>query len=373
MSGSGEGADAAAIMRSMRQRMPWMAAQKALAAEGLPRGKGWDLTVAKLSASEALTSEQLIALRKILVEHEICGEKLVSFHRVDESRRAALSEALRSTDVEENAFTRLYPAVLSEEAIEHNFPHPLTLTAIVECGTGIAVVFSATRGLTFREEVDREGLPPAARDALAGYDELLGIKQEKRQTFDVVYVPDGEDLIDVRVDYPDGMLRGAAQAAQLQVCRAFNHLVGFEALGLPVNLFPLIDAMYRAPAEGTVVEIAFGTTTASTKFERMRRQHLCLREEVYHRAGSSALASPIEPFRLSIQWSVHLADDVFTRPELSFQSTQRMRDSENPELFGVVVRDTSGYQDFDYVKARLQHFLTALGEAQAVPSTDAAD
>ncbi|MFH5923824.1 hypothetical protein [Roseomonas xinghualingensis] len=352
--------------------MPWIPAQKALQADGLPRGRGWDFTVAKLAAPDALNAEQATALQQTLVEHQLCGEKLVRLYLMDTEDKAALIDHFLSLDIEPNAFTARFPAGLSEAEIEEHFPTPLQLVAVIEAGEGLAVVFSATRGLTFREEVDPEDLPPAAREALADYDQVLGVRQEKRQTFEVVYLPYEGNLVDVRVDYPDGMLRSAAQVTHAQVRQAFNSLAEREALSAPLNLFPLISGMYEADDEGTVVELAFGTTTASTKYERMRRNNLCLRQEIYHRAGKEALAAPIEPFRVSIQWFVALTEEVSSRPELSLQSSQKERDSERPTLFEVVVRNATGSRDFNFVRGRLEHFLAAITAADALEPADAA-
>lgn len=363
-------AEIAAVVRTMQQRMPWTVAQKALASAGLPRGRGWEASIGKLCAPGELQPQQIDAARQLLVEHEVCGEKLVRVYRLDASTKDALLAQLRSLDLEENVFTRCYPAALSPQEVEDNFPHEPAPAAIVEFETGLAVVFAATKGLILREEVDQEALPPAAREALAGYDEVLGIKQEKRQTFDVVFVALDGDLVEVRVDFPDGMLRGAAQAAHAQVRHAFNALIGYDALQEAKNLFPLLNDMYHAPSEGTVVELAFGTTTASTKYEKMRRQHLCLREEIYHQAGKKALEAQIEPFKLSIQWSVPLAGEVSSRPELSFQSTQRVQNSEKPVLVDAVVRNAIGCRDYDHVRSRLEHFLAKVSVAAGPEPTD---
>jgi hypothetical protein len=67
--------------------------------------------------------------------------------------------------------------------------------------------------------------------------------------------------------------------------RTLHTLLGAEPLGTPVNLFPLIDTLYRSN-EGRVVELGFGTTTASLKHERMRRTQTCLRKETYHKGGN---------------------------------------------------------------------------------------
>jgi len=362
--------DVAALAHALRKRMPWAPAQKALQAHGLPRGRGWDLTVAKLVTPGTLAPDQIVAMQQLLVDHELCGEKLIRLYQMDAELKATLIRQLRSIDIQPNVFTACYPTGLSDAEIEENNSFPLQIAAIVEADGGLAVVFSTIRGLIFREEVDPDSLPPAAREALSYYDQVLGVRQERRQTFEVVYLPYEGDLVDIRVDYPDGMLRAAAQTAHAQVRQAFNEFVGCEALSTPLNLFHLISSMYEAPNEGTVVELAFGTTTASTKYEKMRRSLLCLRQEVYHRAGKQALAAPIEPFRVSIQWLVSLTDDVYSRPELSLQSTQMARDSEAPTLFDAVIRNTTGDRDYNFIRGRLEHFLAAITTAETLESMD---
>jgi hypothetical protein len=77
------------------------------------------------------------------------------------------------------------------------------------------------------------------------------------------------------------MHRDVGEAAQNRIRMELATLVKADNLSSPVNLFPLINEMYKAQGEGTVVELAFGTTTASLKREKMRRRAACLREEAY--------------------------------------------------------------------------------------------
>ncbi|WP_353213020.1 hypothetical protein [Rhodovarius sp.] len=344
--------------------MPWTIARRGLRSLGIARGQGWEATVAKLTATpDGMSLEERLAVRQLLTEHALCGEKSIRLYRISEATKLAALETLTSLTIQPTPFTGAFPALLTPEEVEANFPAAATPVAVQHLPNGLAVVFASIRGFQFREELDRDSLPEEVQDALAGYDEVIGIRQEKRQTFEVVFVPFDGDLVEVRVDCPDGTPRSASFAVQSQVKSSFNNLLGSQVLQDPVNLFGLIDAMYSAESEGTVVELAFSTTTASTKFEKMRRRHLCLRQEVYHRAGKEALTAPIEPFRVSIEWDVPLPNDVMSRPELSIHSTQSMRDAELPNLCDVGIRHAVGQADYDFVMSRLQHFLQELETA----------
>lgn len=178
------------------------------------------------------------------------------------------------------------------------------------------------------------------------------------QAMDVVWIPSSGNVIDIRIDFPQGMHRDVGEAAQAAVRSEFFKLIGADdSLGTPVNLFPLINAIYRAPKEGTVVELAFGTTTASTKHEKMRRKAHCLREETYHKGGKAALSTPIEPYRLSVHWRRKIGRDKFSVPELSLHSSGRASADTRPELIDAVIRNCMGADDFDYVKSRMEHYL----------------
>ena len=157
------------------------------------------------------------------------------------------------------------------------------------------------------------------------------------------------------------MHRDVGEAAQSRIKTEIATLVKSDNLSSPINLFPLINEMYKAQNEGTVVELAFGTTTASLKHEKMRRRAACLREEAYHRGGKAALSTPIEPYRLSIMWTLPLGEG-FSRPELSLHSNSIVSGSSNPILIDAVISKCMSIRDFSHVEDRIKHFLSELSK-----------
>jgi hypothetical protein len=299
--------DMGTLARSMRARMPWPVGQRVLRENGLPRGRGWENTVARLSSEERDYSDKVDTIAQGLKEHLLCGEKLVRFYEVNEKTKATMVEALLNIKPPESPFEDAYPALLSENELEAQSMSPI-LIAVEELEDGVAAVFASVRSIAMREQLAKEELPDDAIKALAGYDEIVGIKHVRLEAIDVVSFPTAGSHINVRIDYPTGMHRDVGEAAQTRIRTEIATLVKSDNLSSPINLFPLINEMYKAQNEGTVVELAFGTTTASLKHEKMRRRAACLRKEAYHRGGKAALSTPIEPYRLSIMWTLPLGE-----------------------------------------------------------------
>lgn len=340
------------IARTMSARMPWPVGRKILAEVGLPRAQGWEKTIALFSDEKKDYSAKLDEAVDALVEHHLCGEKLVSLFQLDAETKAILLTKAAELTPPESALKDVYPVYLTPNDLEVA-PNKPTLIAVEETSVGIGVVFSSARVVTVRELLD----PNDFKDGLnSDYEEIYGLKHQRHQAMDIVWIPKQGNFAEIRIDFPDGMHRDVGAAAQAQVATAFSMLVGVSALEHAQNLFPLIGKMYNSQYEGTVVELAFGTTTASNKHEKMRRRGLCLREETYHMAGKAALDTPIEPYRLSIVWKLPIGRDKFSGPELSLNSTSRS--SAQPFLTQAIVRNCLGYADFDHVKERMEDFIS---------------
>lgn len=344
------------ILSGMRKRMPWSVGQKILAEAGLDRGQGWERTVTKFEDPKAVTGEKEAALSDTLKEHLICGEKLSRFYEVPPENKAHLEAVLGAAAIEDTAFKRRYPALLSEEELKRQ-ERGLKLVAVERFNDGMAGIFSSVRTITIRVPLERDELPAAAAEALEGYDEVVGIKNLRLQAFDIVWVPAVGNLLEIRVDYPRGMQLANGEAAQEQLRDHVHAMSSFAVFGEPDNLFPLIDRIYRQPNEGTVVELSFGTTTASTKHEKMRRQSLDLRTELYHVGGVKNLVAPIQPFRLAVRWRRAMGEALFSHPELNLNGYQHHDGAENSRLFSAVIRNCVGIDDYEHVRSRISHHL----------------
>lgn len=353
------------VASSLKARVPWEVAQKILEGNNFPRGMGWERTLEKLAESDDLPETGEGDLTDAMREHILAGEKLTRFYKVSSEDAAALrSSAAGLTIAATNKFAAAYPLNISDTEIAGSGITKPALAAIEIRDDGTALVFASIRAQEVREPVDISG---DMKDALAAYEEVVGIRHIKRQAMDVVWIPAEGGTIDVRIDFPRGMLIEQGVFAHDQLREQLSLLIGQDHLAAPVNLFPVVEKLYRNPADGIVVELAFGTSTASLKHEKMRRTGICLRTETYHMGGTAALVVPIEPYRISVQWDCEHGE-VSSRPELSLQGQFRMTHLVDSPLNEAVIRKCLDTDDYNFVRARVESYMDeeeAQGSAQA--------
>lgn len=338
----------------MRLRMPWRVGQKVLESKEVPRGKGWAETQLKLTDVD-LGADKEAELVESIEQHLMCGEKLTRYYRLSRRDITRLQNDLFQVDVPDSEIKEVFPMVLEGADLTETGSDP-TIVQNVQFDDGLAVFFGSARVVTTRETVEMDEIPEDAASALEEWDELIGVRHRRLHSIDVLWLPNDDNFVEVRVDYPIGINKNVGEEAHRRVRNRISDLVGYDVLQSPVNLFPLIDAIYRQ-RDGKVVELSFGTTTASLKNEKMRRKRLCLRDETYHRGGSAALALPIQPFNLSVVWQRRLGPNRFSVPELSLRSTSFESSSANPQLFDAVISKCMGHYDYDYVRGRILSYL----------------
>lgn len=319
---------------------------------------GWDRTV-EAFAENSLSAEQEALAENAMKEHILCGEKLVQFFSVGEDEIASIRQAVLAVPIPESDFQKAYPSLLAEADLK-KAPYTPTLVARENGDDGVGLVFASVRVVTVREELDLGDLGDGAADALSDFDEIVGVRNVRLQALDIVWVPHEGTNIDTRTDYPKGMHSDVAYVAADRLREAFNITLGFEALAMPENLFPLINSMYRDKDEGHVVELGFGTTTKSLKDEKMRGRNSDLRKEPYHIGGKGNLQTDIEPFRISVAWDRSIGPKRTSTPELSIHGNSRIGLSENPIITAAIVRRCMGLADFEHVRSRVNKHLAAL-------------
>lgn len=161
------------IARTMSARMPWPVGQKILAEIGLPRSQGWEKTVALLSDEKKDYSANLSDAAAALIEHHLCGEKLVSLFQLDAETKAILLTKAIELTAPKSPLQDFYPVYLPPNDLEVA-PDTPTLIAIEETPVGIGVVFSSARVVTVRELLD----PNDFKDGLNfDYEEIYGLKR----------------------------------------------------------------------------------------------------------------------------------------------------------------------------------------------------
>lgn len=352
------------VASSLRARVPWEVAQKILEGNGIPRGMGWDRTIEKLADSNDVPGDGEGDLIEAMREHVLAGEKLTRFYSMSSDDLVALRAALNGLTISATRFSAAYPLAISDADIASSSISRPTPAAIELNDDGAALVFASIRAQEVREPVE---LSDDMGGALSAYEQVVGIRHIKRQSMDVVWIPREGNIIDVRIDFPRGMLLEQGIFAHEQIREQLSLIFGQDYLSNPVDLFPIVDQLYRSPRDGTVVELAFGTSTASLKHEKMRRSSICLRAETYHVGGSAALAAPIEPYRISVQWErEHGA--VNSRPELSLQGQFRMTHLVDAPLHEAVIRKCLDTADYNFVRSRVESYMVPQESNEAAPN-----
>jgi hypothetical protein len=345
------------LLSAARARIPWYVASKILEDCGIPRGRGWDNTIQKLEDGFEPSEAQLEALLTRYKEHLVCGEKSVRFYDLDQDSMNSLRAYLHDSENEENALSSSYPLPLAQEQIAALPLSRPKLVGVERMEDGIAGIFCSIRSAELRVPLDRDDVPQDAQHLFDNFSEVVGVKTLKTQAFDVVWVPHEGTRADVRIDFPVGMTLDASTAAHAGVNGEIAAVLGQRSFDGAVNLFPLIDRIYRTSDEGMVVELEFATTTASIKREKMRRQHLSLRTELYHRGGTEAINGEIEPFSIGVEWTGPTRGVRRSYPELFLHSTSRMLHSPHPTLFDAIIHKCTGVHDFEFVRSRIETHL----------------
>lgn len=347
------------VVQRMEQRMPWTIARRILEENGIPRSQGWERTKQLLLEGDGAAPEKTEQLLECLIEHTLCGEKLVRFFELTDDQMVSFRRAAAAIEIPASPSRSRYPLSLEEDELKSTaLGHTLVARHMFE--DGVALVFSTVRIVVSREELEPKSFPPGSEELLSQYDEIVGLKNRRVQGMDVVWIPADGTLVELRSDFPKNVPQRLIEQGQLSMKFELGRTFGVDYLHSSLNLFPLIGRMYGTPDEGLVVEFAFGTTTASTKHEKMRRGSLSLREEDYHKGGIAALEDPISPFKLSIEWERKLGDDVISKPELSLHSNAREGSAGVGVLIDAVVRNCMGRDDFDFVRSRMKFHLSTV-------------
>lgn len=344
-------------VRSLRARMPWAVASRLFRSERLSRSQGWDRTLDRVSNGDAQYEAKEENLREALVEHIVCGEKIVQMFRVAPAALEQLRRAALALHIPDNTYSASYPILLDENQLAAQGWHLPMLTAVTEYEDGIAVVISSVRYLTSRETVVVAELAEEIAAGLAGFNELIGVRHLRHQACDVLWIPAEGEHVEIRADYPFGTQQRKAELALVQARVCFEGLFGANPFVNQVNIFPAIRSLYDAQGDGSMVELGFMVTGSAQKLERTRRGELCCREEAYHLGGIGVLDAPIQPYRTSVLWHVHLGEDSMSAPEVSIRGTSSHTAEQDPFLGEMVIRNCAGILDYSHVLDRMLHHL----------------
>ncbi|WP_376959642.1 hypothetical protein ABNQ39_06970 [Azospirillum sp. A26] len=344
------------LFLSMMDRMDWRVGGNVLRYSGLRPSHGWLGTIAKFRNAArklAIGQKEGRRLYSVYRENLACGDRYIRFYDVSEQQRKALIQWALNLNIEASVFSRAFPYMLTEAQLGSIEPNKSLVSAVEEYSTGYAVFFAANRVHHVRERIDTDKMTATVSKVFEQYDEVIGVKVTRKQAMDVVWLPKSHGPIEVRIDVQACPIVETSMSAHEDIRQIVNASFGVNILKTPVNLFPSIKKLYDSPKEGTVVEMAFLTGTASIKHETMRKTGKCLREEKFHEAGVDALEGDIRAYLISITWPHQFGSDYHSFPEANLRGTSRLLDELAPKLHDLSIRRAWGLADFDLARNKV--------------------
>jgi hypothetical protein len=328
------------VLRSMAQRIDFAPAKYLLQQQALPVSIGWDSTIVRVVA-EAKTRPRYQQLYDQLVssfvDHTLVGEKAVLYYgfgnlpKADKvNYTAAVKAAVDKLDIPPSAFGSAYPLAVHDQSILRELENTsTTLTHIFERDNRVFFLYSSVRSFNERVSIDRSVFEQSDKERLEDYSEIIGVRAIRRQCFDYIVYDIDRELVELRIDCPDGMPSVHKQSAIQRVIAAFNALglfaSGWSPFGTtPFNFHTLMDNLYKNTGEGSAFQLGFtasSATTASNNGARLlRRKNSDLRKDDFHLGGAQKVKD-ISVYTIGVEWK---SDMGFNNPTIIVPGSAKM-------------------------------------------------
>jgi hypothetical protein len=308
-------------LRSISQRMDFTPGKYLIQQHALPVSIGWDSTINRACAA-AKTRPDLgkiqAALTKSFFEHTLVGEKLVMYYgfaglsvSVKKTHSDDVTRAVAQLAIPDSSFRDVFPLAIYDRdqlrSLESSGP---VLTAVFSLEGQICFLFSSVRSFNERVPVDTTQFTEQDREQLSDYSEIIGVRAIRRQCFDYVVYDSSRELVEVRIDCPDGMPGVQKSTALQKVIAGFNQLnvfsSGWSPFGVaPINFHSLMDNLYRTGTEGSVFQLGFAASTAKTSSNNgarlLRKKNFDLRRDDFHIGGTKHVKD-VSVYTIGVEW-----------------------------------------------------------------------
>lgn len=339
------------IIRSFSERMPWHVSFSVFSDLGLSRRVNWDKTLISAEEGDTSYNQHKDDLLDALQEHLLCGEKMVRFYEVDTKNIDEFREKISQLTVEETIFSKSYPIVLSSDALDSYVPQ-ISISAIHKINDGIAIVMSSKRRIACRKKFSKDQFADLPSE-LSKYNEFIGVSYKKYEAFDILWVPNDGNIIEIRADCPNGKEFSQISFAIDQKEEFLSNILGENYFQNRINFFPVIDSLYKDKNEGKVVELGFMVSGGAQKYEKSRRDGICCRVEAYHLNGIQGLAVPIDVYRIVVMWRRPHSNNSHSNPELGIHGRSTQTSEPHPFLTDITISKCGGLDDYNFVRERL--------------------
>lgn len=297
------------VLQDLKARSSWGLISYWSAQLGLPKAKGWAAFEEKLESEvrdenpDTPINQALTSLCKSVAP---LGSRVVQLIRIpDDIDVEKLRSSLIACPEDDGLPKTCFPRRVSGSALTSLGVAPVIVDKEVSAD-GVRLIFSRVRQIEVRDIKTKSDIGLAAVSSMgwSAYDEIILVKKELTQAFEVVRFDFAKRVLELRVELLAGSnSKEALGSLSEKVQELIAPCVASTAwLGQPVNLFPAVKKIYDNPNEGVVVELGFSTITASAKNEKMRKAGTDLRTEKFHVGGKAAINGQLTPYRLAVSW-----------------------------------------------------------------------
>ncbi|MBS0988818.1 hypothetical protein JK182_09100 [Acetobacter okinawensis] len=321
-----------------------------LAANGFPKGSGWDQISEKLKDKSVAAKANYAGLKASLRELLIVNDKNIRVCKLKNADATALRDKISVACINQNSvFATHFPLPVPDNIL-HGMPEQAPIpVAKFQCDGVVGVLFSSIMVVEQRETIHAGR---AGKALAADYETIIGIKKVKIQTFDALMMSKKTNYLYVLTDAHQDQSQTARIGLQSSMAEAINNFAGSKVVNACANLFPTIQPLYDSDS-GFVKTLSWATTTSSGKYEWMRGGGVCLREEIAHKAAIGALGGGFKIYGIELEWGLDEVMGYTPRPMLSVVGVYRMLYETKPHLGDATVWGCASLNEFEFILKEL--------------------
>lgn len=337
-------------LSALEKRCSLRVARRILAKNGFPKGSGWATIREKLKDTTEAAKADYKGLQNALREILIATDKGCRIFKLKSAQITAVRSAITSTAINQSSvFATHFPLPVPDKilaSLPQQTPIPV---AKFHTANVTGLVFSSVQEISLREKLQANQL---GGNFPSGFDEVIGIKKIKTQTFDAVIASKKLPYVYILTDAHQDSSQTMRRYLQDIVANAMNNILGSNIISNPVNLFTIIEPLYKS-GTGEVKGLQYITTTSSGKTEWMRGVGNCLRDELAHKAGMNALGNGFQAYGIEVEWPLDEVEGYTPRPSALIHGLHRMTHEINPHLDEATLWSCASLAELEFVLKEL--------------------
>lgn len=338
------------VLQALQKRASIRVARRLLAANGFPKGSGWDQISEKLKDKRVAAKADYSGLQDSLRELLIVGDKNIRVFKLSNADAKALRDKIAASKINQSSvFATHFPLPVPDNMLNGLPAQSPVPVAKFKSDNVAGILFSSVKVVEQREKILAATIGAAIA---ADYEEIIGVRKVKIQTFDALMMSNKSNYAYVLSDAHQDQSQTIRLGLQSSMADAINNFMKSKIINDSVNLFPIIQPLYQSDS-GYVKTLFWTTTTSSGKHEWMRGSAVCLRKEIAHKAAMGALGGGFTTYGIELDWALDEVDGYIPRPMLSVVGIYRMLHETQPHLGDAAIWGCASLTEFEFVLKEL--------------------